>query len=140
MIGVGAMLHILGGGSENSAEKYYGREIRSAKIEDDELKIAFSDGTRIRILDDGQSCCEHRYMTTDDDPSSLVGQKLVRIETKPAADVEGDYDVHETVFVEIGTDQGFISIVNHNEHNGYYGGFGLTIREETDTENFNEGF
>jgi hypothetical protein len=29
----------------------------------------------------------------------------------------------------IGTDVGFITLTNHNEHNGYYGGFGLTITE-----------
>ena len=69
-------------------------------------------------------------MTTDDDPQSLVGGKLVRIEAKPGPDKDSEYDVHEQVFVEVATDKGFITIVNHNEHNGYYGGFGLTITEE----------
>ena len=68
-------------------------------------------------------------MTTDDDVQSLVGGTLTRIEAKPGPDVDDGGECHETVFVEVGTDRGFITIVNHNEHNGYYGGFGLTITE-----------
>lgn len=132
-MGIGAMLHYLGGGSENSAEKYYGRKIVEAALdsENERLRLTFDDGVKISIWDDGQSCCESRYMRTDDDLSSLVGHVLVRIEAKNGPDVEGEYgDVHEQVFVEVATDGGFITIANHNEHNGYYGGFGLTITEE----------
>lgn len=98
---------------------------------DERLKIEFEDGSKIAIWDNGQSCCESRYMTTDDDVHSLVGGKLARIESKAGPGSTGSYgDEHEQVFVEIGTDKGFITIVNHNEHNGYYGGFGLTITED----------
>lgn len=128
--GVGAMLHYLGGGSEHDPKEYYGKTIISAEIADDRLRIRFTDGTAIEIWDNGQSCCEHRHMTTDDDVKSLWGEKLVRVEAKSGPDVEGEYgECHEQVFVEVGTDKGFITIVNHNEHNGYYGGFGLTITE-----------
>jgi hypothetical protein len=66
-----------------------------------------------------------------DDIQSLVGASLVRIESKPGPETVGEDDnAHEIVFVEVGTDKGFITIVNHNEHNGYYGGFALTITEE----------
>lgn len=69
-------------------------------------------------------------MTIDDDVKSLIGHKLTRIESKDGPEVEGEYgDCHEQVFVEVATDKGFITIANHNEHNGYYGGFGLTITE-----------
>jgi hypothetical protein len=131
-MGVGAMLHILGGGSANSADKYYGRVIASAVLdsEGERLRIGFTDGTIIEIWDDGQSCCESRYMRTDDDVSSLVGGTLIRIEAKDGPEQEGEYgDAHEQVFVEVATDKGFITVANHNEHNGYYGGFGLTITE-----------
>ena len=133
MIGVGAMLHYLGGGSANSAEKYYGRTITAAQLdkEADRFRLTFDDGVTIEIWDDGQSCCESRYMTTDDDPASLVGHKLTRIEAKDGPDEEVDYETHEQVFVEVATDAGFITFANHNEHNGYYGGFGLTITEQT---------
>ncbi len=131
--GLGAMIHYLSGGSEHSADEYYGQKIMSAEINEDRLRLGLSpSGKSIEIWDNGQSCCESRYMTTDDDVKSLVGNTLARIESKPGVDTEGEYDCHETVFVEVGTDKGFITIVNHNEHNGYYGGFGLTITERTD--------
>ena len=130
-LGIGAMLHHLSGGSEHSAEEFYGRKIASAEITDERLTLGFDDGKKIQVWDNGQSCCEARYMTTDDDVQSLVGGELRRIEAKDGPEEEGDYDVHEQVFVEVGTDQGFITIANHNEHNGYYGGFGLTITECT---------
>jgi len=130
--GIGAMLHYLGGGSEQDPDKYYGREIATAVMDDERLKIGFTDGVTIHIWDNGQSCCESRYMRTDDDLSALVGGKLVRIEAKPGPDEEDEYgDMHEQVFVEVATDKGFITIANHNEHNGYYGGFGSTITEQS---------
>jgi hypothetical protein len=129
--GIGAMLHYLGGGSKHSAEEYYGRTICGAEIVDNRLRLTLDGAKKIDIWDDGQSCCETRYMTTDDDLSSLVGHKLTRIEVKPGPDAEGEYgECHEQVFVEVGTDKGSVTIANHNEHNGYYGGFGLTITEE----------
>lgn len=129
-LGIGAMLHVLGGGSENSADKYYGREITKAEKIDDRLALTFADGVTIEVWDNGQSCCESRYMTTDDDIQSLVGHKLIKIETKDGPEIKAEYEEHETVYVEVATDGGFITIVNHNEHNGYYGGFGLTITEK----------
>lgn len=127
--GIGAMLHHLSGGSKNDPQKYNGRKIISAEMKDERLSLAFDDGTKIALWDDGQSCCESRYMSTDDDIQSLVGNTLMRIEAKQGPEIEKEYEVHEQVFVEVGTDKGFITIVNHNEHNGYYGGFGLTITE-----------
>lgn len=129
--GIGAMLHILGGGSEQDPAKYYGREITAAVIAGERLTLTFADGSEIQIWDDGQSCCESRYMKTDDAPDLLVGGKLARIEAKEAPDLKDEYGEHEQVFVEVATDKGFITLVNHNEHNGYYGGFGLTVTEKT---------
>jgi hypothetical protein len=31
--------------------------------------------------------------------------------------------VHEVAFLEVTTDRGVFQMKNHNEHNGYYGGF-----------------
>lgn len=126
-------------------ENYYGRKIVSAEMVKEDgtyreegdpkyneyLRLAFEDGTSIRVFDDGQDCCEHRYMTCDDDVQSLVGSSLVRMEGKQGPEVDnGHCDVHDQVFLEIATDKGFITIANHNEHNGYYGGFSLAIKEE----------
>ena len=130
MIGFGAALHYLSGGSAHSADEYYGQRVTAAAIDDERLTLTlFPSGKVIQIWDNGQSCCESRYMTTDDDVQSLVGHELRRIETKDGPNQTDGYGEHEQVFIEVGTDVGFITIVNHNEHNGYYGGFGLTITE-----------
>lgn len=129
MIGIGAMLHILGGGTEHVSTEYYGRTIEQAEIKDNRLRLTLDGGKQIEVWDNGQSCCESRYMSTDDDLSSLVGHKITRIEAKNGPDIEDGGESHEQVFVEIATDKGHVTIANHNEHNGYYGGFGLTITE-----------
>lgn len=129
MIGIGAMVHYLGGGSPHAASEYVGQTIAAASIEDNRLRLGFGNGKTVEIFDNGQSCCESRYMTTDDDIQSLVGHQLARIEVKDGP-IENEHgDPHETCFVEVGTDHGFITLTNHNEHNGYYGGFGLSIHE-----------
>lgn len=129
-MGIGTMLHDLFKSNDRAADEYYGQTIVSAEIVDGKkLLLSLSDGRVIEIWDDGQSCCEYRHMSTDDDVSSIVGGKLVRIEVKKAPTYEEVYEVHEQAFVEVATDKGFITIVNHNEHNGWYGGFGLTITE-----------
>ena len=130
-LGMGAMLHALGGGSDESASKYAGRVIKSASIDDEKMLITFEDDITIKIWDDGQSCCESRYMTCDDDVKSLVGGKLLKIEAQEGESKDEDYDVHEWVFVEVATENDHIKFCTHNEHNGYYGGFGLSITELT---------
>lgn len=115
----------------NYADKYYGKTIKSAAMDDDRFKVSFEDGVEIEIWDNGQSCCESRYMRTDDNPADLVGGVLTEIKTKPGPDSidEHGYE-HKIVFLEILTDKGSIVFSNHNEHNGYYGGFELTITEK----------
>lgn len=102
-----------------------GREIQEIAITDNVLVIKCKDLPKISILDDGQSCCEKRYMTADDDLSSLVGQRMVSVILKDHIKGDGEWGPHEIQFLEVQTDQGFATIVNHNEHNGYYGGFWL---------------
>ena len=133
--GIGAMLHYLGGGSAKDPATYYGRIITKAEQVKDKLRLVFDDGVAISISDRGQSCCEYRYMRTDDDLASLVGHKLVAIETNDAKTDSFEpppdkYDTHEAVFLDIKTDGGMITFSFHNEHNGYYGGFGLDCRED----------
>ena len=129
MAGIGVMLHALSGGSPHPPSEYVGETITAAEMAEEALILSFGNGKKIKIFDDGQSCCENRYMRTDDDVQSLVGQKLTRIEAKEAPKELDEYGGHEVCFVEVGTDQGHITITNHNEHNGYYGGFGLSIVE-----------
>jgi hypothetical protein len=126
------MLHYLGGGSPKNPSDYYGRKITDAKQQGDELRLTFEDGVTIRIFDNGQSCCESRYMRTDDDLSTLVGKTLVAIDANEAKAVSntGDYgDMEEATFLDVKTQDGLVSFSFHVDHNGYYGGFGLSLDE-----------
>lgn len=115
----------------HAAKKYYGREVTKAVLADDVLRIDFTDGTHFRLYDDGQSCCESRYMTTDDDPASLVGQTIVSIECRDGghggSDDNGEY--REEEFVIIQGNKSAITLCTHNDNNGYYGGFDMKIDE-----------
>lgn len=115
----------------DNKEKYYGKKIQAAEFDEAQLLLAFDDGVSIAIWDDAQNCCERRYMRTDDDVSFLVGKTLIAIEEKETRgfDDGGDGDIHDIVFLEIVTDQGWLSISSHNEHNGYYSGFELSLEE-----------
>lgn len=118
----------------NLVGEYRGRTITAVEMVENALVLMFDDGTAIRVLDTEQHCCERRYMTADKDLPSLIGCKLTRIEIKAAAEFcitldDGDPGFADIQFVEIGTDKGFVTIANHNEHNGYYDGFRLTIKE-----------
>lgn len=128
-LGIGAILHHLSGGSQKDPKDYYGRIINSVSLVDNEIKIGFTDGVTIKIYDDGQSCCEDRYIDTEDDIKDLVNNTLVSISTKEGPNKSNDYGVHETVFLEIQTDKLSVTFCTHNEHNGYYGGFGLSVDE-----------
>lgn len=132
-LGMGAMLHTLSGGSPKSAQDYYGKVIKTAVFNKgaDDVRITFEDGVAIRIWDSGQSCCESRYMTCDDSLSDLNGKTLAEITVKPGPYTTDEYgDNHEIAFLEIKTTDGTsVSFATHNEHNGYYGGFGLSLDE-----------
>lgn len=108
-----------------------GRPIAQARMDEDVLYLRFEGGGTLRIWDNGQSCCENRYMTTDDELDTFVGAKLVDIDIARGPDVEEEPDEdgytsgdpHEQMFVKLETTMGTITLVTHNEHNGYYGGF-----------------
>ena len=80
------------------------------------------------LLDEGQRCCEHRWMSTDDDLKYFVGSKLQSVEVKEGPDIEYEYGYHETCFLVVTTSLGSFTCVTHNEHNGYYGGFMITAK------------
>ena len=52
------------------------------------------------------------------------------IDAKETGSQESDCSFmdHDVVFVDIRTDKAFVTIATHNEHNGYYGGFELSLR------------
>mgnify|MGYP001199818599 CR=1 FL=1 len=117
-------------------EQVVGKVIKQVSISEDDwgdssLEIRFEDGTGIAFFDDGQSCCESRYMSVDgDDLSEFVGAKYVEAFVKDGLETVSEYgDVHEVQFLEVRTSKGSITVSAHNEHNGYYGGFNITIKK-----------
>lgn len=129
--GFGAALFLLGGGSKHSSAEYVGKLITEAQLADNSLLITFDDGIKLNIYDDAQSCCEKRWMSTDDDVGDLVGKRWKHAMIKDASSNQPDDSygsVEEIQFLEIMTEDGTtVTFANHNEHNGYYGGFGITI-------------
>jgi hypothetical protein len=109
---------------EDVVNGHLGKVIVQIEMSDDTLTIRFGDGTGLKLYDDGQDCCETRYMHTDDDLSEVVGGRLYGIELRDAPDGEDEYgEVHEIQFLVVKTGIGEVVVCTHNEHNGYYGGF-----------------
>lgn len=117
--------------------KVVGKKIMDVRLQNDVLFMSFGSQGALYITDEGQSCCENRYITTDDKLEDYVGGNLLNIEVKPVPvpmlenrDPEDYSDVHDIEFVEISTTKGSFVLVTHNEHNGYYGGFSIQARYE----------
>jgi hypothetical protein len=115
-------------------------EIKGLKITDiwfeegeDAVFLILDDDKKVKVSDNGQLCCERRYMTSDDTDGIgfLKGSNLFDIVvTGDTRGDEGGYGyVHAVQFLEIRTSHGVATLSNHNVHNGYYGGFGLVIAE-----------
>jgi len=131
MIGIGAMLKILGGNQETveAVGKSLGKTIRSVAVSGNSLDFVFTDGGTLSVWDDGQSCCENRYMSTEDELGYFVGGNLLKLELVDAPNIDGaDGGTHEVQFLDVHTSKGMFQVANHNEHNGYYGGFGIVAR------------
>ena len=137
MIGVGVMIGNLGGNEEtvNAIKSSLGKEIATVSLDGDELVFKFTDNAGLRIFDDGQSCCESRYMNTDDDLSYFAGAKLLGFELKDAPNENTEYDSHEIQFLDVTTDKGVFQMSSHNQHNGYYGGFLIVAKLTNQTLN-----
>ena len=138
------MLKMLGGNQETveAHTAALGKTIASVGVEQesgryrsmgtqrgDTLVMRFTDGTGLRFWDDGQSCCESRYMNCDDDLSAHVGAVFTGAELRNGPSVEGEYgEAKDCQFLLVNTDRGTFTVANYNEHNGYYGGFAVEIR------------
>ena len=108
---------------------YLGKRIESARMANESLVLVFDDGTAIRFLDEGGQCCEVRYMTCDDNLRDFTGDRLLGWEVLDAPERDGSGDVHEVQFLHVRTSGGTITCETHNEHNGFYGGFEVRVRE-----------
>jgi hypothetical protein len=128
-LGIGAMIGMLGGNRDTAQamKDAIGRTIAKAELfpdGDGALVLTFTDGAKLKLYDNGRSCCESRYMTCDDDLSSFVGDVLTGAEVADAPTITSEWgDPHEQAFLKVRTDRGVITATTHNEHNGFYGGF-----------------
>ena len=118
-----------------------GKVIRSVVIitedpdeydEGNALVFEFEDGSRGKMYDAGQSCCESRWMHTDDDLEYYAGATLLDAEVADG-DGSGDedeeeFETKESQFLKVKTSKGVFTVVNYVEHNGYYGGFSLRLK------------
>ena len=133
--GLGVLLHMLGG--EASAHLFaaaIGRTLASVAMDSDELLFTFADGSRLALSDEGQSCCESRYMTTDDDLATFAGATLLGAEVADGPEIAENASgesFHETQFLRVKTSKGTIVCVTHNEHSGYYSGFAVRCLDRT---------
>lgn len=98
------------------------------------IRILFTDKSRLYISDNGQCCCEYRYMTCDNEDSfdyytgaTYLGYDFGDLDYK-----DDRYDIHEIQFLNIRTSKGVLVFASHNEHNGYYGGFSIDAHYSED--------
>ena len=110
-------------------EESVGKKIVRISVVDNICRIEFPAHV-LKIFDDGQDCCERRFMVCDDKLDAFIGGELLGATIEDAPRQEGDYDVHEVQFLHVKTTKGSFAISNHNEHNGYYGGFWIVARIE----------
>lgn len=129
-LGIGAMIGYLGGNEETvkAIQSSVNKKMKRVFLEDDVLIFHMDDGSILRLFDDGQSCCESRYMKTDDNLDEYSGSVLLGFELKNGPDIETEYDVHDVQFLDVKTDKGTFQMASHNEHNGYYGGFWIVAK------------
>ena len=137
-LGMGAMIGMLGGNEETvkTLKAALGKKITAIELkagDPEALLLTFEDESRISVEDDAQSCCERRYMTTDDDLQQFVGATLESMEIAEGPSTSKDewMEEHDTQFLRVYTSEGVLTMVTHVEHNGYYGGFWLKISSVT---------
>lgn len=130
-LGMGVMMRELMGNEESATtfRESLNKTTSDVQLNDDVLVFHFSDKSAIELKDEGQTCCESRYMRTDDDLSYYAGAVLLDGEINDAPNEPDEYGEHEVQFLEIKTDRGVFTISCHNEHNGWYGGFSIAARK-----------
>lgn len=117
--------------SDIAFTKATNKTIKRAYLEDNKLKLDFTDGTGLMLYDDDHQCCEERWTSTDDDLDNFCDSKLYKVEVKEGPTVDDNetdkYETyyHDTAFLDVTTSKGVFTLVTHNSHNGYYGGFDL---------------
>lgn len=133
-LGMGVMIGMLAGNKDsvNVFREAMGKKIKALSLgDDDALHFVFEDDTKMMLFDNGQSCCEVRYMRTDDDLEQFIESKLLDAEIADGPEIDDVlYGTHETQFLNIKTNLGIFTMTTHNEHNGYYAGFLIRAAKE----------
>lgn len=111
-------------------DKFIGKTISTVVLTtEDKIHFVFTDDTKMTLYDNGQQCCELRYITTDDDLSTFSGSVLLGIVMKSYNSLDlNAYTTNEIQFLEVSTNNGCITFAAHNDHNGYYSGFNISIQ------------
>lgn len=124
---MGVLIGILGGNEETveTIKVMLNKKIANLQLKENVILVTIADVGTIEIWDDGQSCCENRYISSDDELRKVIGAKLLNIELKDAPNIADEYGTHEVQFLQLRTTKGIVTFETHNEHNGYYGGFYL---------------
>lgn len=114
-------------------DKLQDQVLENIKLVGDDTIMLKVNGKEYNIWDNGQSCCEYRYITSDDDLTSFTGGTLEGVVQGECRSVDPDQDEwaeeHEASFLRIYTSKGVIVFETHVEHNGYYGGLSVQLRE-----------
>lgn len=127
--GIGVMIQSLGGNEESvtAYQRALHQRIAEVRIDpegDGALRFVLEGGQRFCIRDEGRSCCEHRYMHTDDDLGAFVGATFEGVEVVDGPEETDQYgEPKESAFLKVRTSAGGFTVVTYNKHNGYYGGF-----------------
>lgn len=128
-LGLGVMINMLGGNEStiNALKACLGVRIEKVWLDEESnhLRFLFKNGVKMSMWDNGQSCCENRYMRTDDDLSEFTNTIFKDIEIADAPSIDDGGECHDVQFLRIHTGKGIFVMSNHNEHNGYYGGFSI---------------
>ena len=117
-----------------------GKTIADLRLLTDSLFVYFTDGTGVRLLDEGQQCCETRYMQTDDNLAEYIGSTLIGVMLRRAPELtcDGDQEIHEVQFLAVTTSEGVFTVSTHNKHSGCYGGFSV-VAKRVEMEVANDG-
>jgi hypothetical protein len=93
--------------------------------------IIFTDGTALNLFDDGQQCCEKRWLASDDKSEDVAGGVLMDVQMEEGVDDEGSEDILQSQFIRIITDKAPYVVTAYNKHNGSYDG--ITVKAEIGT-------
>lgn len=98
-LGLGVVINMLGGNEStvNALNVCLGQKIEKVWLdeENNRLRFLFKNKVKMSMWDNGQSCCESRYMRTDDDLSEFANTILKDVEISDAPSIEDGGECHD---------------------------------------------